>query len=466
MSGEPVNSQVTPAAAPGRRRVAGRDGVWLQDSPNNLMVINAVLTTDRLDVETLRQLWTERVLEADGGERYPRFGRRLVWEGRKAFWQDDPGFDVANHVVIADDPSVRSRDELQEYVGRLASRPLPPDRPLWQMLLIPDFDDDGSAAIFRIHHCMGDGIGLLPILFSLMDATPEGNGMVFPAVVDRGGKPPNKLAMGLRATLAGPAILGQKFLWRPDRSSLHGQPLSGDKRVGWTDAIDVGLIKEIKNRLGTTVNDVLVACVAGAFQRYATEHPGERLEQLRVSMPVNVRSRADMLKMENKFAAVLLPLPVTEEDPKERIHATKRRMDALKRSSEPIFTYGVVSLLLRTLPPRWSRGIINYLANKCTCVLSNVPGPREPVFLAGRRLRSMLFWVPQRADIGIGVSILSFAGSLRLGVIADAALIEDPTALTRAFEDELHGIRNALDLGGPQSAVQPSSEEAAAAAAG
>jgi WS/DGAT/MGAT family acyltransferase len=336
------------------------------------------------------------------------------------------------------------------------------------MLLVPDFGDDGSAAIFRIHHCMGDGIGLLPILFSLMDATPEGNGMVFPAVVDRGGKPPNKLAMGLRATLAGPAILGQKFLWRPDRSTLHGQPLSGDKRVGWTDAIDVGLIKEIKNRLGTTVNDVLVACVAGAFQRYAREHPGERLEQLRVSMPVNVRSRADLLKMENKFAAVLLPLPVTEDDPKERIHATKRRMDILKRSSEPIFTYGVVSVLLRTLPPRWSRGIIDYLANKCTCVLSNVPGPREPVYLAGRRLRSMLFWVPQRADIGIGISLLSFAGSLRLGVIADAALVEDPNALARAFEDELHRVRDALDLGAPPSSpesppAEPSSTEPSSA---
>jgi hypothetical protein len=157
-------------------------------------------------------------------------------------------------------------------------------------------------------------------------------------------------------------------------------------------------------------------------------------------MPVNVRSSSEELKMDNKFAAVMISLPVDVEDPKERTLATKDRMDALKRSVEPITTYGLVNVMLKTLPKGLSQGLIDFFGNKCTCVLSNVPGPQMPVYLAGRKLRAMLFWVPQRAQLGIGVSILSYAGSLRLAVLADTAVMPDPDRLVEAFTEELEAL--------------------------
>jgi hypothetical protein len=116
-------------------------------------------------------------------------------------------------------------------------------------------------------------------------------------------------------------------------------------------------------------------------------------------------------------------------------------MDALKRSVEPIVVYGIQAALLQVLPERMSRGLIDFLANKCTAVVTNVPGPQGVVRLAGRRVRSMMFWVPQRARIGIGVSILSFAGQLQVGIIADRRLVPDVGELVADFEAEFAALR-------------------------
>lgn len=423
--------------------VAGADGVWLQDRETNLMVINAVFTFDRMDIETLRRTFVERLLGEPGNYRYPRFARRVLRRGSGYVWQDDPEFDIARHIILApvleDDPqALNSKTKLQDYVGKVAAMPLPNDRPLWQFQFVPDFGDGESAIITRAHHVLGDGIAMVQVIFGLMDDGGE-DGMVVPAVVDKGGKPPNKALLAAHASLAGPLILAKKMMWRSDRSSAHGPPLSGEKRVAWTTPIDLDEVKKIKQHYGATVNDVLVACVAGAFRRYAEER-GEAATQLQVSMPVNVRSRSDEMVMDNKFAAVLLSLPVDVADSAERIAETKRRMDRLKRSVEPVATFGIVNVMLKTLPFSWSAGLIDFFANKCTCVLSNVPGPQKPLYLAGHRLRGMLFWVPQRATVGVGVSIMSFDGALRMGVLADAALIPEPSALVAAFEHELHTL--------------------------
>lgn len=405
------------------------------------MVINSVFTLDRIGIEELRRAWMERLLGEPGNYRYPRFAQRIVEIGGRPHWRDDPEFDIARHIFTIPEPDsgeavLDDKEKLEDYVGRLASKPLPSDRPLWQLQLIPSFGEDGSAVVFRIHHVMGDGIGLVGVLFSLMDSGPKG-GQLMPAVVDRGGKPPNKWLLGASAAMAGPVMLAQKAMWRRDRSGLHGPSLGGQKRVAWTPGLSVARLKAIKNHYGTTLNDVLVSCVAGAFRRYSEGRDGEAMGQLQVSMPINVRSASEPPTMDNKFAAVLLSLPVEVADPFARLNETKRRMDRLKRSVEPFATYGVVKVTLASLPFGVSRRLLDYYANKCSCVLSNVPGPQESPWVAGRKLRSMIFWVPQRSGIGIGISLLSFAGELRMGVLADTVLIPDPRQLVAAFEHEL-----------------------------
>jgi WS/DGAT/MGAT family acyltransferase len=286
-------------------------------------------------------------------------------------------------------------------------------------------------------------MALTSVIFALMEEMTSEHELA-PA---RGGIRPAAGAFAgglLRAAsvpLAAPGILLKRMLWRPDRHALHGPRVSGRKQVAWTAPFDLAVVKDARKRLGATVNDVLMASVSGAVSRYLARHAGQTIEKLHISMPVNVRRADEPLKLENRFAAVPLELPAGIAHLGDRVRAVKVQMDALKQSVVPIVVYGIQHAMLTVLPQGVSRGLIDFLANKCTAVVTNVPGPQRELTLAGRRVRSLMFWVPQRADIGVGISILSFAGFVQVGVLADVELVPDPGDLVRAFEEEFAELR-------------------------
>lgn len=434
---------VDPRDSADRSPVLPHDGMWLQDSINNPMLINAVYILDRLDVETLRRVWRERILEADGGERYDRFVRRVVSVHGKYFWENDPEFDLARHIVAVRRDDIRTQDDLQRYLGEVAAQPLPGDRPLWQLQLLEDFDG-GSALVCRLHHCLGDGVALIPILFELVDPAEEEADDSRVAATAKAGY--DRLSVQAAAAVAAPYILFKKAVRPKDKNVLRGDVLSGTKRVAWSAALPVDRVKAVKNALGVSVNDALMTAVAGAVRHYEEVHGASKIRSIRASMPVNVRPPGEPYVMENRFAAVLLELPVGLADPVERLREIHRRTRRLKRSVEPLVMFGAAKVLLKILPQGLSKPIIDFYANKCTCVLTNVPGPSEPLFLAGRRLRHLMFWVPQRADIGVGISIVSFSGNVRLGVISDAQLVPDPETLVDGFSREFDALAVAADI--------------------
>ncbi|MEM9293138.1 MAG: WS/DGAT domain-containing protein [Acidobacteriota bacterium] len=433
----------TVANASPRHRVTGNDGIWLQDTATNLMVINAIYVLDAIDIETLRQVWDERVMQAGEGETYPRFRMRLHQDGSRWFWQKDEEFELNRHIVYCPE-KLRSKQDLQEYVGRIASQPLEDDRPRWRMELIENYAEGQSAAVFRIHHGMADGIALIPVMFSIMDTTPPDGGEAQPSgphPADLAAKRAPSALVKSAAAAAAPFVLARKAIWGTRTNPLHGGGLGGTKRVAWSNPLPLDEIKALCKSYGATINDVLVACVAGAFHRYVKDHADSGLGALRASVPVNMRSADQPFKMENHFATVLLDLPVGHDTVRERVLATKRRMDKLKRSVEPLVMFGTSNVLLRILPDAVSRVLVDFFGNKTTLVLTNVPGPRENLYLAGRQVHSMMFWVPQRASIGIGVSILSFSGAVRVGVIADTEVVSDPEDLIQAYEKELEELK-------------------------
>lgn len=419
----------------GLEPVQPRDRVWLQDSPENLMVINSIWTLERIDAEALRRVWQERVLDLmiDGERPYERFTKCVVAKGRRVYWRKDPSFDLENHIFEIDEARLRSREGLQDYLGEHASKPLPMERPPWQLRVIKDFDENESAVVIRLHHVLGDGMGLLPVLFSLMDIG-DGKAQKQPTTRGLGGSLWQVLAKS--ALLAGP-LLVDRAVRRADKSLYHGSKLSGEKRFAWTPPIALQEIKAAKNRLAATVNDVLVTVVAGGLHRYANRHPGEVPESLRVSMPVNVRHPAARPTMDNRFGAVIVELPLGIKDARRRLTEVRYRMDAIKRSVEPFVYYGSASFMLQVLPSFLSRALVDFYARKCSAVMSNVPGPREALSVAGRKVKGMLFWVPQRANIGLGISILSFSNEVRIGVYSDTAVVSSPSELIDDMLDEL-----------------------------
>jgi WS/DGAT/MGAT family acyltransferase len=228
------------------------------------------------------------------------------------------------------------------------------------------------------------------------------------------------------------------------RTRLKGK-LGVMKRAAWSPPIPLSDVKLIKNALGGTINDVLVTAVAGGLRRYLVEagddvgDDGGGLE-IRAAMPVNLRGDDDAGKLGNKFGLVFLTLPVHIEEPLIRLAEVRRRTLELKRSAEAPVTLGILGAMgLGT--DAFREFVVRTLEPKATIVLTNVPGPPIPLYLAGEPIREMMFWVPQAGRLGVGISILSYAGNVYLGIATDAGLVPDPERVLAGIDADLARLK-------------------------
>ena len=443
-----------------RRQVDAVDTIWLNmDRANNLMVIESVMTLEGA-VDWGR---FQDVLERRVAGRYPVFRQKPV-ASRLPFgmphWEDAEDFDISRHLhrVVLDPPG--GDEALQAYVNRFVSTPLPRDKPLWEMHLIDGYDG-GSAVYSRLHHSLADGIALVRVLLSMSDAAPDDDLVEPPEENHSRGRIGNAVHL---AELTGstllelPQLLNPKHL--PDAVTLARQtagisakllftrnpesPVKGSidvrKRVIWAEPFPLVDVVEAAHRTGTTVNDVLVAALAGALSTYLRRHHGEPVD-IPTMIPVNVRPLDEPLPKElgNRFALVLFLLPSALETPFERLAETKRRMDAIKHSPEAVLTFGLIRGIGRT-GPDLEKLLVDFFANKATGVTTNVPGPREPRYVAGQRIRWMLGWAPESGQQTLGTSIFSYDGGVHVGFKVDVHQIPHPEELLDDFRDEVHTL--------------------------
>jgi len=189
-----------------------------------------------------------------------------------------------------------------------------------------------------------------------------------------------------------------------------------------------------------TVNDVVLAAATGALRRYMEQRGQDTTGvNIRAMVPVSIRAAKDLNKLGNQFGLVILSLPVGVRDPVQRLRVLKRRMDDIKDTPEALIAFGVLSLLGLT-PQQAEKIMIDFFAAKVSAVMTNVPGPRRSIYLAGQRLNSLMFWVPRGGDIGLGLSILSYAGNVHVGIATDAGLMSDPQAIVDAYHAELSDL--------------------------
>jgi len=225
-----------------------------------------------------------------------------------------------------------------------------------------------------------------------------------------------------------------------------GKP-GGTKAVAWTDPMPLAEIKAVGHAIGCSVNDLLLSAVAGALRAYLVER-GDSVEgvKVRAMVPVNMRSAADEGKLGNRFGLVTLLLPVYMENPFERVFEVRRRMAELRGSYQPAVALGV--LAATGLAPKFVQDIaLDILANKASAVMTNVPGPQQPLYMAGTHLAQQMFWVPQSGDIGMGVSILSYNNCVQFGLVTDRHLVDDPDSIVARFRPEFEKLVYALLLG-------------------
>lgn len=418
----------------GTRRLGAADRLWLGlDSPRNLMMVTAVLSfAGPVDLRALRTLLADRLL---GG--YPRFGQRVEvgrWPLRVPRWRDA---DVDLDLHLRRLPS--HGGDLPGVVEALLSQPLDLTRPPWQFDLVSTAT--GDALVARVHHCLADGIALAGVLLALTDSPATRR----PQAPSPSGTSP----AGTLTSVAGitRSALRLLLLRREPRTPLTGRP-GVAKRVAFTSGLPLAQVQALAKATGGSVNDVLLAVTAGALRRYLLAH-GIAAPDLRIFLPVNVRPAGSPQpgKLGNRFGLLFPRLPVSVADPVARVAAVSRQMTAGKASAEAVSTYHLMRLA--GLAPRWCQALAGrVLGSKASAVVTNVPGPRQPVALSGAALSRLTYWVPQFGSVGLGVSIFSYAATVTVGVATDAALVPDPARLTDAMAAEFADLRRAFGVAG------------------
>jgi WS/DGAT/MGAT family acyltransferase len=435
------------------------------DGPaNTATVVGMLLTELPLDFDKVREVYRHRLLT------FERFKQRVVERGiafSTPHWEDVPDFDLDQHLHHIALPAPHDRAALRALVEDIASQPLDHKLPLWQIHVVDDVEG-GSALIMRYHHCIADGTAMMAVTQRLFDVAPDTPADAVPAPQALGFAKERRLLHGLdelaraarksqspsargaqspaalsaaadKATqlLAGTGMVISELLKWPDPHS----PLKGDfqprKRIAWSEPVPIAHVKAIGVPTGAKVNDVLVACMTGALRTYLKRRGvAVNRDTVRAMVPVDLRPAERFGELGNEFGLVILDLPIGKARTQDRLAQTKLRMDALKRSPEAIAMRVLLDIFGRG-PKRLEDFANEIFGSKASVVMTNVAGPREPLYLAGTPIDRMMFWVPHPGrQLGMGISIYSYCGQVSLSVIADARLVPDPETITAAFNRE------------------------------
>ncbi|MFI5027828.1 MAG: wax ester/triacylglycerol synthase family O-acyltransferase [Solirubrobacterales bacterium] len=447
-----------------RQTLPAADAAWLHmDRSTNPMVVNGLnILAEAPDPDRVATLLEQRLLD-----RFPRFRQRIVDPlGRSPAFEDDPAFDLDDHLHRVALPAPGDRAALQRMLGDLVSQPLSAGKPLWHAYLIEGYGE-GAAILWRIHHCIGDGIALSQVMLSLTEGGDGSRTPVLPPpprqsmlgeVVGLPGRAGSAARGGAAAavhegieTLAHPDHLRRlagialqdagtvaKLLAAPaDPPSGLRRPLSGTRRVAWSEPVPLAEVRDAARLQRVTINDVLVAALAAAV-REVLAVGGEVPEEIHAMVPFNLRPLDQPIPAElgNDFALILLTLPLGDVTLGERLRLVSRRMDEIKGSHEAPIAYGLITTI--GITPPWAEDrLIGFFTDKASLVVTNVPGPREQLSFAGVPIRSVLVWAPCSGSLGLTVSIFSYDGDITVGFMADTALIADPEALAKAYERQV-----------------------------
>ena len=402
------------------------------------------------------------------------------------YWVDDPDFDLEYHIRELALPRPGSDAQLAEQVARLHARPLDRRRPLWEMYLITGLAADRVAVYSKIHHAAIDGASGAELLTVLLDLSRDGRALP-PAKEFRAVPPPGRAFVSVRATarlawrpvqtvrLAGqlvkvmptlapalaPLVGGMLGLNRGDGSVIasapgrapatpFNKPITAHRRVAFR-SVDLARVKAVKNALGASVNDVVMAMSAGALRRWLIEHDALPTVPLVAMIPVSVRDEASKGALGNKVSAMLASLPTHLDDPVQRLtvvhEATK-----IAKSQQAAIPQGLVDEISDFYPPAltaraarvvFATGLLHRLP-PFNVVISNVPGPNVPVYLGGAQLLAQYPMSVITEGQGLNITLVGYLGQLHFGLVACRELVPDIDALAGYLTDELTVLEEAV----------------------
>jgi diacylglycerol O-acyltransferase / wax synthase len=432
----------------------------------------------------------------------PPLRRRLVevpFGIERPYWVDDPDFDLSFHVRELALPRPGSRQQLAEQVARIAARPLDRRHPLWELYVITGLADDGAAVMIKVHHAAVDGVAAVELISTLLDRSPDAAAPVQALEAWRPGPVPTPFEMWWRGVagvtrqpLKALELQGRMLRALPRSMRFAGRsvaPAVGDlaRRLTGGGSPDGGLlnrppllaprtsfnrpitahrrfaygtvplreVKRVKRAFGVTVNDVVMAGCAGGLRRWL-EARGELPDGPLVAMvPVSIRTADQGGTFGNRVSAMMAALPTHLADPVDRLRAVHEAMRGAKEQHaaldaqvlQDLAQFAAPALATRAVRVAAQMRLADVLNPPYNLVVSNVPGPREPLYLAGARVRAYLPVSVVADGLGLNITVQSYLDNLDIGMVACRELVPDlwdMLSMVTASFDELAEAADAV----------------------
>jgi WS/DGAT/MGAT family acyltransferase len=430
--------------------------------------------------------------------RIPRYRQRILTvpiEG-DPIWVDDPRFNLQYHVRHTHLPFPGDDRQLKRLIGRIVSQMLDRGKPLWEMWIVDGLEKDRAAVITKVHHCMTDGVGSLELMASLLGPEPKADfepGPIWlprPAperrqllreALSRRLEAPVEVTRGLMRAARDPRrtwsqatettrglLEARALMATPASETPINQPIGPHRRFDWT-SMDLARVKEVKNRVGGTVNDVALTVVAGAFSRFL-ELRGVPLHQqrhldFRAACPVNMRTESELDELGNRVANLTVKLPLAERDPLRRLALVQETMSELKASSQ-LHSMGTIERIGELTHP----SLLTYFAREnvekrsSNFIFTNVPGPQTRWYLLDAPLVELYPVAPLLRNQTVSVALMSYCGSLYWGFNSDWEQVPDLHELVLATEHSFEELREFARKATERTARAPSPSPARAGA--
>jgi WS/DGAT/MGAT family acyltransferase len=454
-------------------RMSGIDPMFIySDTPETPMEIAYVCVFDPTTAEggyTFERIC--EVLEARMPTLTP-FRRRLVPVPLgldHPRWVDDPEFDLGNHLHRAALPHPGGDEELTEMVAKVMGRPLQPEQPPWEMHVIEGLAGGMVGLIAKVHHAVIDGVAGAQLLAQLLDLTPEGSAVTEPYPPWLPARLPSstRLMTDALPSFINSPVRALRAVREIGRTSVRlarrafdddsgpvsiplGAPSTFETPVGAARAVsfaelDMAPVRALRDRYGSTINDVVLAVCSGALRSHLAAHDQDTDSPLVAVVPVSVRGDAHADAVGNQLSAMFVPLANDRQTPLERLRTVTAASDSCKGQERAIGFGPMAMLLADAVPPALAKPVIQLgvrsgilrRVRAGNLMVSNVPGPGFPLYFAGMELRAVHPLGPVVDGVALNITVQSYRESLFVGINACATAVPDLPGLARAMVDEL-----------------------------
>ncbi|KAH3724418.1 hypothetical protein DPMN_050234 [Dreissena polymorpha] len=417
---------------------------WVHTERQSPQVVQSLVIVEfGLSVSQVVNLVNNRVVLAkaeDGSSLYPKFSQRVVQTCSDFIWQEDQRFFIHNHVFEMP-RGLESLEELQDYISDMASKPLPFDRPLWEVHILTDFGDvRDTVLLFRMHPCLVDGVSMVKILYkSIADVEPV------TTVPPKVGK--QNCIDSIKSIFNGPIKLFSLLLLpRNDFNLLHGEhvQLSGKKVITWSEPFSLSSAVKIKQVTRSTLNEVFMSVAAGSIRNYMIVNGVQNPFDIQSSIPVYYGANKHASGVGNDVLMMKVTLPTNTEGVVPRLWQMKQQMDQIRESSMFAITRRIFKVSYHILSESlWNRLWI-YILRKCTCIVSSLPGPEIKLRMSSKQIKTIFYWFPPVRQVALAISFFTYGDQIQMAVSSDQAMLPNPDLLTKDFVFQVCSIELSL----------------------